>query len=53
LILATASNTKYAEQVAFHLGLFDQVLASDSRTNLSGSGKRDRLVAAFGERVKE
>lgn len=50
LILATASNSKYAEQVAFHLGLFEQVLASDSQTNLSGSRKRDRLVAAFGER---
>jgi 4-hydroxybenzoate polyprenyltransferase/phosphoserine phosphatase len=50
LILATASNTKYAEQVGFHLGLFDEVLASDSETNLSGTRKRDRLVAAFGER---
>jgi 4-hydroxybenzoate polyprenyltransferase len=50
LILATASNVRYAEQVAFHLELFDEVLASDAQTNLSGSRKRDRLVAAFGER---
>jgi 4-hydroxybenzoate polyprenyltransferase/phosphoserine phosphatase len=50
LVLATASNIKYAEQIAFHLGLFDEVLASDADTNLSGSRKRDRLVAAFGER---
>lgn len=49
LILATASNIRYAEQVAIHLGLFDEVLASDAQTNLSGSRKRDRLVAAFGK----
>jgi phosphoserine phosphatase len=29
LVLATASNEKYAAQVADHLGLFDEVLASD------------------------
>jgi 4-hydroxybenzoate polyprenyltransferase len=50
LILATASNAKYARQVASHLGLFDQVLASDARVNLSGKRKRDQVVAAFGER---
>ena len=50
LILATASNVRYAEQVALYLGIFDQVLASDAQTNLSGTRKRDRLVAAFGER---
>jgi 4-hydroxybenzoate polyprenyltransferase/phosphoserine phosphatase len=50
LILATASNVHYAEQVALHLGFFDEVLASDAKTNLSGPRKGDRLVAAFGER---
>jgi phosphoserine phosphatase len=50
LILATASHFKYAEQVAFHLGLFDEVLATDADVNLSGARKRDRLIAAFGER---
>jgi len=50
LILATASNVRYAEQVALHLGLFDEVLASDASMNLSGARKRDRLVAAFRER---
>ncbi len=48
LILATASHRKYAEQVACHLGLFDEVLATDAEANLSGTGKRDRLVARFG-----
>lgn len=50
LILATASNIKYAEQLAFHLALFDGLLASDAETNLSGGRKRDRLVAMFGEK---
>ena len=50
LILTTASNIRYAEQVAFHLGIFEEVLASDAETNLSGQSKRDRLVAAFGQR---
>lgn len=49
LILATASNIKYAEQINFHLGLFDDVLASDETTNLSGSKKSKRLVEAFGD----
>ncbi|MES1927147.1 UbiA family prenyltransferase [Salinisphaera sp. T31B1] len=43
LILATASNEKYARQVAEHLGLFDAVLASDEHTNLSGQTKLDAL----------
>lgn len=50
LVLATASNVRYAEQVSTHLGIFDEVLASDAETNLSGARKRDRLVAAFGPR---
>lgn len=34
VVLATASNRKYAEQVALHLGLFDAVQGSDATTNL-------------------
>lgn len=49
LVLATASNIRYAKTIAYHLGLFDEILASDSSTNLSGSRKRDRLVASYGE----
>lgn len=49
IILATASHRSYADQIAEHLGLFDQVLASDGTTNLSAHRKRDALVAAFGE----
>ena len=50
LVLVTASNIKYAREVAEHLGLFDQVWASDSVTNLRGPIKAERLVEAFGEK---
>lgn len=50
LVLATASDAAAAAAVAGHLGLFDEVLASDGRTNLKGEAKRARLVARFGER---
>ena len=50
VVLATANDGRVAQQVADHLRLFDSVLASDGRTNLSGECKRERLVAQFGER---
>lgn len=50
LVLATGADAKIARAVADESGLFDTVLASDGRLNLSGPAKRDRLVAEFGER---
>lgn len=50
LVLATGADATIAQAVADPCGLFDAVLASDGRTNLSGPAKRDRLVAAFGAR---
>ncbi len=50
LVLATASNEKYAAQVADHLGLFDEVLASTARYNLKGRMKGETLAARFGAR---
>jgi 4-hydroxybenzoate polyprenyltransferase len=50
IILATASHTIYAEQIAAHLKLFDRVMATDEVTNLSAHIKRDRLVEEFGVR---
>jgi 4-hydroxybenzoate polyprenyltransferase/phosphoserine phosphatase len=50
LVLATGADGRLAREVAGRLGLFDQVLASDGSTNLSGEAKRQALVAAFGER---
>jgi 4-hydroxybenzoate polyprenyltransferase/phosphoserine phosphatase len=50
IVLATGSDARAAQKVADHLKLFDVVLASDGRTNLSGERKRARLVSKFGER---
>jgi 4-hydroxybenzoate polyprenyltransferase len=50
LILATASNIKFANQVAKCLGIFDEVLASDASTNLSGRYKLHALVSRFGKK---
>jgi 4-hydroxybenzoate polyprenyltransferase/phosphoserine phosphatase len=50
IILATASDERFARQVADHLTLFDMVLASDGITNLAAERKRARLVAQFGEK---
>ena len=49
IVLATGADQRVAERVARTLGLFDEVHASDGTTNLSGSAKRDRLLARFGE----
>lgn len=50
VVLATASPQSWARGVADHLGLFDEVLASDAGVNLAGAAKAERLVALFGER---
>ena len=49
IILATASHRILAEQVAKHLGLFDEVLATDATINLKAGAKRTALVNRFGE----
>ena len=49
LVLATGGDAQVAKAVALHLGLFDQVLASDGTTNLTGAEKQRRLVAEFGQ----
>lgn len=43
LYLATASNSRHAEAVATHLGIFEGVLASDHNRNLSGHSKLDAI----------
>jgi 4-hydroxybenzoate polyprenyltransferase/phosphoserine phosphatase len=50
LILVTASDMLLAERVAKHLGLFDEVLASDGALNLRGQNKAKVLVERFGVR---
>jgi 4-hydroxybenzoate polyprenyltransferase/phosphoserine phosphatase len=45
LVLATASQARYAEAIAAHLGLFDGVLASDATRSLAGERKLEAIVA--------
>jgi 4-hydroxybenzoate polyprenyltransferase/phosphoserine phosphatase len=47
LVLATAADHSIAHGVAQHLGLFDEVLASDGQANLRAHAKRDSLVRAY------
>jgi 4-hydroxybenzoate polyprenyltransferase/phosphoserine phosphatase len=49
LVLATASDRRIAQAVADHVGLFDDVLASDGRRNLKGPAKAAALVERFGQ----
>ena len=46
-VLCTASDILLAEPVARHLGLFEEVLASDGHTNLGGSAKAAELAGRF------
>jgi 4-hydroxybenzoate polyprenyltransferase len=50
LILCTASDQKYANAVAEHLGIFDEVMASDGNVNLSNANKQAALVSRFGDK---
>jgi 4-hydroxybenzoate polyprenyltransferase len=50
IVLCTASDSAYAEGVASHLGLFDEVFGSDGKTNLSAHRKAELLVDRFGDR---
>jgi apolipoprotein N-acyltransferase len=50
LVLATASDLQMALPVANHVGLFDEVLGSDGKTNLRSQNKLKKLTEKFGER---
>ncbi|MGC2620921.1 MAG: UbiA family prenyltransferase [Acidobacteriaceae bacterium] len=47
--LATGADQTLARRIADHLGLFDGVLASDGKTNLTGGNKLEGLRQTFGE----
>jgi 4-hydroxybenzoate polyprenyltransferase/phosphoserine phosphatase len=49
IILCTASHQSIANPIAEHLGIFDQVIATDSDSNIAGKNKANTLVAQFGE----
>ena len=48
LVLVTASDQKLAQAVADHLGLFDEVIASDGVRNMKGKAKAETLEQRFG-----
>lgn len=48
VVLCTASDSRYAEAVAQHLGRFDEVIASDGHTNVSARRKAEQLVQRYG-----
>ncbi len=48
LVLCTAADRSVATAVADHLGIFDEVMASDGVNNLSSHRKADALEARFG-----
>ena len=50
VVLATASDARYARAVANHLQLFDAVIASDGRRNLGGAAKLEAIRADAGGR---
>jgi len=50
LVLVTASDRDMALPVANYVGLFDDVLGSDGKTNLRGANKLKALTEKFGER---
>jgi 4-hydroxybenzoate polyprenyltransferase/phosphoserine phosphatase len=48
LVLATAAPRKYADKIAAHLGIFDDVLATNANYNMKGRGKLVAIRAAAG-----
>lgn len=48
LVLCTAADVSIANAISEHLGIFDEVLASDGHTNLAGASKADALQKRFG-----
>jgi 4-hydroxybenzoate polyprenyltransferase len=49
LYLATGADRVLAQRVAAHLGIFDDVMASDGTTNLTGNNKLQHLQQRFGD----
>jgi 4-hydroxybenzoate polyprenyltransferase/phosphoserine phosphatase len=49
LYLTTGADCSLADRIAAHLGLFEEVLASDGNTNLTGGNKLQHLNRRFSE----
>jgi len=50
VVLATGAQRRFADLIAAHLGLFDQVLATEDGVNFTSHNKARQLCALFGER---
>jgi len=50
VVLCTASNSHTADAVAAHLGIFDAVIGSGEKINLSGQAKAHELVKRYGDK---
>ena len=50
IVLCSAADKRFADAVARHLQLFDDVIATDSHVNLKSNNKANELVARFGAR---
>lgn len=48
-MLCTATDATIAQAIADHLGLFDEVIASDGSTNVAGAHKAQALRERFGQ----
>ncbi|MGO4842319.1 prenyltransferase, partial [Rhizobiaceae sp. 2RAB30] len=49
IILATGTPRKFADAIAAHLGLFDAVIATEGRENITAGRKRAVLTSAYGD----
>ena len=50
LVLATGSDISLAQKISDHMDLFDEILASDGLTNLTGRKKLKALRARYGDK---
>lgn len=50
IVLSTAANEQVAQAVVNHFDLFDEFIASDSKTNLKSVQKRNALQERYGEK---
>ena len=50
VVLCTSADARYAQQVADHLGVFDEVIASNGVDNVSAKRKAQVLVDRYGQR---
>jgi 4-hydroxybenzoate polyprenyltransferase/phosphoserine phosphatase len=50
IVLVTAADRRVADLIAKHLGLFDEVIASNGTDNLRGAAKAETLCRRFGSK---